>query len=112
VRVIVRFSLNNDQASALRNILFLILENGGITRTGVNTGTYEGEDIDEADLRNVLAQFWNTLSGYMGNAHLDHFWMYVDKKRSDDEENEDNDQAARRTRQHTLRPASGKTNSD
>jgi hypothetical protein len=88
MRVIIRFSLNNDQGSALRNILFPVLENGGIMWTGANTGTYEGDDIDEADLRNVLALFWNTLAGYMGNAHLDHFWMYVDKKRGEDD-NED-----------------------
>ena len=89
MRVIIRFSLNNDQGSALRNTLKPILESGGILWTGANTGTYEGEDIAESDLRNVLARFWSTLHGYMGNAHLDHFWMYVDKKRGDEAEDED-----------------------
>ena len=77
---IVRFSLNNDRRSRLRNILYPILTNAGLRR--VSTGTYRG-DLTEADLRNALAQFWNAMHGYRGGAHLDHFWMYADNPPDD-----------------------------
>jgi len=45
--------------------------------------------MDESNLRNVLAKFWSTMSARMGAAHLDHFWMYVDKKKGATEEKTD-----------------------
>jgi hypothetical protein len=75
VRAIVRFSLNHDHGSALRNVLNPVLVNAGLAR--ISTGTYEG-DVAEAALRNALAQFWNAMSNHLGPAHLDHFWMYID----------------------------------
>lgn len=80
MRVIIRFSLNNDANSQLRNVLKPILERNGIRWTGNTTGTYEGSNVTEADLRNALRQFWNALARYTGNAQVDHFWMYVDRK--------------------------------
>lgn len=78
MRVIVRFSLNNDKGSGLRNRLKPILENHGIMWTGANTGTYEG-NVGEADLRDAMRLFWNSMNSYQGIATLDHFWMYADR---------------------------------
>jgi hypothetical protein len=44
MRVIVRFSLNMDRGSKLRNQLKAILEKYGIMWTGRKTGTYEGTE--------------------------------------------------------------------
>jgi hypothetical protein len=57
MRVIIRFSINRDHGS-----LKAILEKHGIMWIGAKiagkTGTYEGEDIDEADIQKALRQFW------------------------------------------------------
>lgn len=75
MRTIIRFSLNEDRGSRLRNQLTPILEDAGLNR--ISTGTYDG-DVREADLRRVLSEFWRTMDRYRGRAHLDHFWMYAD----------------------------------
>jgi hypothetical protein len=80
MRVIIRFSLNNDTGSKLRNVLKPILESKGIRWTGATTGTYEGTRVDELDLRDALRRFWNRVGNYMGPGRVDHFWMYVDSK--------------------------------
>jgi hypothetical protein len=55
MRVIIRFSLNNDRGSALRNALAEVLEGRGLVRQS-NTATYEG-DLSEAAIRNAMRQF-------------------------------------------------------
>jgi hypothetical protein len=92
VRVIIRFSLNNDRGSALRNALAEVLEGGGLVRQS-NTATYEG-DLSEAEIRNAMRRFWNIASGF-ASAHVDHFWMYADAQpaANDDAEQEDVDAA-------------------
>ena len=75
MRTIIRFSLNYDRGSALRNALNPILT--GIGLRLVSTGTYDG-NVAEADLRNALAQFWSRMANHRGRAELDHFWMYTD----------------------------------
>jgi hypothetical protein len=77
---IIRFSLNDDARSRLRNQLAPILEGIGLRR--ISTGTYDG-DIREADLRLALSQFWQKMAAYTGRAHLDHFWMYTDNPPDD-----------------------------
>lgn len=79
MRVVIRFSLNRDKNSELRNALKPALENHGIMWTGKMTGTYEG-DVAEIAIRNALRQFWTTVANYTGRGHVDHFWMYSDKK--------------------------------
>jgi hypothetical protein len=44
MRTIIRFSLNNDHGSRLRNSLYVVLHDIGLELTG--TATYEG-DVDE-----------------------------------------------------------------
>ncbi len=79
MRVVIRFSLNKDRNSELRNILKPILEGHGILWTGRTTGTYEG-DAPETAIRNALRQFWNAVAIFPGRARVDHFWMYADRK--------------------------------
>jgi len=79
MRVIIRFSLNRDKNGKLRNALKPTLENYGIMWTGKMTGTYEG-DVSEISIRNAARSFWTTAANFMGSAHVDHFWMYADKK--------------------------------
>ncbi len=77
MRVIIRFSLNRDKKSGLRNVLKPTLESHGIMWTGKMTGTYEG-NVSENDIRNALRQFWQVAANVVGSAHIDHFWMYAD----------------------------------
>lgn len=85
-RVIIRMSLNNDQGSALRNMLCPILEGAGLVR-GPQTATYEGF-LNAAEMRNTMRRFWDTVHNYTGPADLDHFWMYVDRNVDVDQDNE------------------------
>ena len=80
MRVIIRFSLNRDTGSKMRNALKPVLEKYGIKWTGRKTGTYEGRYIDEADIQKALREFWVKAQN-LGTAHIDHFWMYADKDR-------------------------------
>ena len=74
MRTIIGFSLNNDSNSALRNRLLSILKTAGLGRVG--TGTYEGH-VQEAKLQSVLGEFWGAILTHRGDAHLDHFFMWV-----------------------------------
>jgi hypothetical protein len=76
MRTIIRFSLNNDPGSGLRNALAGILEGAGLVRT-IKTATYEG-DLTEDEIRDALRKFWNVADGYTP-AYVDHFWMYADQ---------------------------------
>jgi hypothetical protein len=78
MRVIIRLSINNDYGSGLRNSLVPILEAAGLGR-GANTATFEGY-ITEGEMRDLMRRFWNTANSYAGPAHIDHFWMYADKR--------------------------------
>ena len=78
MRVIIRFSLNRDRKSELRNALKPVLETHGILWTGKTTGTYEG-DVTETQIRKAVQSFWHTAATYQGRAHVDHFWMYADQ---------------------------------
>lgn len=78
MRTIVRFSLDHDYGSELRNMLAPILEGSGLVRTG--TGTYEGS-ISASDLGKALAAAWAAVAYHTGSGRsgrLDHFWMYSD----------------------------------
>ena len=78
MRIIIRLSINNDYGSGLRNSLVPILEGAGLIRDAT-TATFEGF-LTEAELRDAMRRFWNAAHSYVGEAHIDHFWMYADKK--------------------------------
>lgn len=76
MRVIIRFSLNNDVQSALRNLLVNILGSAGFTLS--KTGTHECTCITEAQLNTVLCDFWAQAVNPPNNAQIDHVWIYAD----------------------------------
>lgn len=87
MRVIVRYSLNgpNRAQTLLRQKLKRRLENQGIKWTGNRrrphtTSTYEAYAISEQGVHDALEEFWAVLANTMTTAHIDHFWMYVDRK--------------------------------
>ena len=84
MRVVIRFSLNKDHGSALRNTLLPILEQRGIAWTGKTTGTYEGY-ADESDIRLAMTAFWKAVEASEAGV-VDHFWMYVDRKPAPEDE--------------------------
>jgi hypothetical protein len=54
------------------------LEAQGIMRTGTTTSSYEG-NVGEDAIRQALRWFWYDVHNFVGNAHIDHFWMYADQ---------------------------------
>lgn len=79
MRVVIRFSLNGDSGSTLRNALKTILEDKGINWTGRTTATYEG-DVAESAIREALSSFWKRVANFRPPTKLDHFWMYTDRR--------------------------------
>lgn len=80
MRVIVRFSLNKDKGSALRNKLAKILKDAGFVQAA-KTGTYDNPNTTAADLSATLTAFWNKIGTHSAKGTkptLDHFWMYCD----------------------------------
>ncbi len=83
MRTIVRFSVDNESNSALRNKLTNVLVRAGFDR-GKNTATYEHIHIDQLALAKVLHEFWKRANSHPGTGRLDHFWMYSDRSDIDD----------------------------
>ncbi len=87
-RVIIRFSLDYDRASAVRNALAPHLKNCGISRT--KTGTWQSKvpHCDPGEAAKQLAKVLKILSnpqGHVGgasvHAKLDHIWFYIERTR-------------------------------
>jgi hypothetical protein len=78
-RVIVRFSLDKDRNSVVRNQIAKILDDSGINKTA--TGTWESKELDEMQAAKTLADVVTGLAKaprLKRGTHLDHFWIYVD----------------------------------
>jgi hypothetical protein len=78
MRVIIRFSLDNDSRNDLRHAVVRPLINNGITLRDA-TSTFEG-NVSPAALSGALREFWQ-IAGQenWSPARVDHFWMYVDR---------------------------------
>ena len=76
--VIIRFSLDGDRGSRLRNKLKQVLANGNINWDSSTTATYRGWQISPADLSNTLSLFWDEVHSDKRKVSFDHFWMYSD----------------------------------
>ena len=82
-RVIMRFSFEADQGSALRNSIAPLLEKCGLHNTG--TGIWEttaGQPLEIAlQLQDVLITLANITQDHPGDksVNLDHIWIYIDK---------------------------------
>jgi hypothetical protein len=78
LRIIIRFSIDNDNGQLTTNLRNL-LEGYGITLSPANTATYGSENIGEPQIAAAMEDFWELIAGYQGNGTLDHFWMYTDQ---------------------------------
>ena len=89
-RVIIRFSLDDDKGSAVRNEIARILEKplgqlslNGITRTA--TGTWESNSMDAGEAGAAMSQMIKLLTdtqavpGASVDALMDHLWIYADR---------------------------------
>ncbi len=83
MRVIIRFSIDSDPGSSLRNKLAGHLDASGFTRSG-RTATWEALHCSPRDLRRTLSEFWRRVNRHSGPGQVDHFWMYSDRSDLDD----------------------------
>jgi hypothetical protein len=84
MRAIIRFSIDNENNSALRNKLQAVLRKHGFSNKK-STATYSGKGPknDAKKLADALHAFWMKLYNHPahGPGKLDHFWMYVERQR-------------------------------
>lgn len=78
MRVIIRFSVDNEINGALRNKLAGNLRAAGF-RLLAHTATYQNSRISEGDLASALRVFWRIASKHGGPGTIDHFWLYSDR---------------------------------
>ncbi len=78
MRVIIRFSIDNEKDGALRNKLATKLRAAkfGLLK---HTATWSNTTISEHRLALTLSAFWRTADGHSGPGRLDHFWLYSDR---------------------------------
>ena len=73
----IRFSVDNENNSALRNKLTKIIEDAGLIKIG--TSKYSTQNISETDLSTMLNDFWQTAANHQGPGKLDHVWFDSDR---------------------------------
>lgn len=87
-RVLIRFSLDYDSHSSVRNAIVPVLRQCGIVRT--KTGTWQSEDKHcsptgaAKQLGKLLGMLKNPqakINGAGPNAKLDHIWFYIERIR-------------------------------
>lgn len=89
-RVILRFSLDKDQKSVVRNELKKILEVkvSSVLKfgfTNVATGIWETKKLDPKTAASIMSKVLDVLSdptalkGASDDASLDHLWLYIDR---------------------------------
>ncbi len=78
MRAIVRFSVDGEKDSRLRNALCAILTQAGFVLNPHVTATYEHVSIIEHGLAEVMLDFWQQAMDPPNDAHVDHVWMYSD----------------------------------
>ena len=81
MRAIIRFSLNGDENSSLRNRLRDVLKNKRFLADpgGANTSTWQNHHISVPDYADVIARFWETVAKHSGPGKMDNFWAYCDQ---------------------------------
>jgi hypothetical protein len=78
MRVMIRFSVDNEPNSDLRKKLAKILDDEGFVRER-NTATYERADVDPDEIAEILEEFWSAAAAHDGPGRIDHFWLYSDR---------------------------------
>jgi hypothetical protein len=81
-RVIVRFSLNSDTSSSLRNQVTSLLEQFGVQKHGEKTSTWESESMLPTDCSLCIAEVLSAIAlkteDPQWSVILDHVWIYID----------------------------------
>ena len=82
MKVIIRFSIDNERNGKLRNKLQRALRKSKFSNKK-NTATYTGKGPKSTakDLSIALSTFWESVWKHPGPGQLDHFWMYVERPR-------------------------------
>jgi hypothetical protein len=90
MRLIIRFSLNNDTNSIVRNAVnsalspFMVLKHRIPGTHGSTTGTWEGANLSIQDVAGAIDAMMNIFE-YPANVNagphfaVDHIWIYTDK---------------------------------
>ncbi|WP_422031157.1 hypothetical protein [Reyranella sp.] len=78
MRVIIRFSVDGEKNSVLRNKLVKSLTDVGFVR-GKKTATFEHSTISAGNLGVALQDFYRLAQTHKGPGTLDHFWLYSDQ---------------------------------
>jgi len=79
MRSIIRFSVDGESNSQLRNRLAKILTDAGYVLNPHVTATYEIADISEANLSVTMQAFWREANNPPApGVKVDHVWMYAD----------------------------------
>lgn len=77
MRIRVRFSLQGDAGSSVRNDVILPnLVNGGFTQGG-STGTWQADGVPWGAAALALANVFTSLQD-QGAGRIDHVWLYVE----------------------------------
>jgi hypothetical protein len=78
MRAIIRFSIDGEANSALRNKLSAVMNTSGF-QILPNTATYENANITPSEHAVILNAFWDAAANHQGSGKVDHFWMYTDR---------------------------------
>lgn len=82
MRTILRFSINGESNSKLRNALAEHLKVNQFVKTG--TASWENQNIAVGDLAATMSRFWEIVSdpvvqaGADAGVSVDHVWTYSD----------------------------------
>jgi len=83
-RLIIRFSLNSDVGSKVRNFIKGWMDNQGVMNTA--TGTWESPAISLTAASIAVQKLMETVAAPLENVptadssvELDHLWVYLDK---------------------------------
>jgi hypothetical protein len=75
-RAIVRYSLQNDTGSAIRNTIVPILQQAGFQDIG--TGSWEASGVPQNQLVDAVRQVLSIIPNPPGPGTLDHVWVVLD----------------------------------
>ena len=84
--VIIRFSIDGDAGSKVRNKLATILNGADFTQFGGNTGSWRNESINQLDAAKNMTEILMILSDPSNNVTsvdastlMDHIWIYIEQ---------------------------------
>lgn len=84
--VIIRFSIDGDNGSKVRNKLATVLGGAGFAQFGGNTGSWRNESINQNDACKKMAEVLMILSDPSSNVTnvdastlMDHIWIYIEQ---------------------------------